>query len=694
MRVPIVSLSAQFAASGNGGANGKERTKQVLFYAGATVIRGYDPQFKLTLGMKPGQVRMDRLLSGKAPVLDSHDTYSGVKAQIGVIEKAWIDKGKGYADLRFSERDEVTPIWEDIQNGIIRNASVGAKIHKLQDVSEEDDKIKSYLAVDWEPLEISIVPIGADPDAGFRAGAEVQFSEAEVVSVDIQGAIQARKGVNMSDGKPITNAGEQARTTNLNPARDPATVNAAAAATKTDPPLPEEDLEKVSKLGATKEKGRVVAIRKTCQACGLEPSFGDRHIDADTSIEEFRRLAIDEKARRAAAQPQVTGVHAEIVQEETEMRRIGLAGALLERFKPGNWRFDPETHAFVYEKGGRQKLFEPSRQFVGLTLLDVAKECLAAQGIRWQSRNRTEIAQLAFQSTSDFPGILANVANKSLRSGYEMYESQWRLIAARRTAPDFKTVSELTLDGSARLELIKEDGEYHRGKLVEGKETWQLATYGKIIGITRQAIINDDLGAFTRTPFLLGQEVAMLEADMVIGIITDNAALADGYDLFDGTNHLNVTGSGAAISIPSLGAARVLLMTQKSTGAKPLNITPRFLLAPATQGQLAEQYCSANYQATEQANINPLAGRLTPVIESRLDAGTETTAGDTYAWYLFGDPNSPNGTVVIYAYLEGQEGPYTENRQGFDIDGVEIKIRHDFAAAAVDYRGAVKNAGH
>jgi hypothetical protein len=128
-------------------------------------------------------------------------------------------------------------------------------------------------------------------------------------------------------------------------------------------------------------------------------------------------------------------------------------------------------------------------------------------------------------------------------------------------------------------------------------------------------------------------------------------------------------------------------MTQKSTGDKPLNITPRFLLAPAAIGQLAEQYCSPNYQAVDPAKINPLAGRLTPIIEARLDAL------DDGAWYLFGDPNSPNGTVLIYAYLEGQEGPYTENRQGFDVDGVEVKIRHDFAAAAVDYRGAVKNPG-
>ncbi len=128
-------------------------------------------------------------------------------------------------------------------------------------------------------------------------------------------------------------------------------------------------------------------------------------------------------------------------------------------------------------------------------------------------------------------------------------------------------------------------------------------------------------------------------------------------------------------------------MTQKSTGEKPLNITPRFLLVPAALATVAEQYCSPNYQASEAAKINPLAGKLVPIAEARLDAS------DANDWYLFGDPNTPNGTVLIYGYLEGQEGPYTENRQGFDVDGVEVKIRHDFAAGAVDFRGAVKHAG-
>jgi len=322
-----------------------------------------------------------------------------------------------------------------------------------------------------------------------------------------------------------------------------------------------------------------------------------------------------------------------------------------------------------------------------MSLLDVAKECLSNIGIRWQTKSKTEIVRLAFQTTSDFPYILADSANKSLRAGYDMSESQWRLISARRTAADFKTMYELTLDQSSRLAQVKESGEFTRGALIEGRESYVLKTYGKIIAITRQAIINDDLGAFTRVPMMLGQEVAMLEADTVFGIITTNGNLADNVALFEADTHKNYIAGAAAIAIASLAAARVKMALQTSTGGKTMGLTPRFLLAPATVGIVAEQYCSPAYQASQSSNINPFAGRLVPIVEARLDAT------DVNDWYLFADPATPNGTVVIYAYLEGQEGPYTETRQGFDVDGTEIKIRQDFAAAAVDYRGAVKQAG-
>jgi hypothetical protein len=679
LKIPMQQLEAEITL-GSASAEDKARRRGVTWYTGATVDRGGWERWKLRLSMNPKHVRMDRLKSGKAPVLDTHSDYR-LRDVIGIVESASIRDGKGYADLRFSERPEVDPIWNDIQNGIIRNASVGVLLHQLKDITEENDKVKSYLAVDWEPTEISIVPIGADMEAGFKAGEE-RFTEAEIVFADdYQGAVSARTGGATMPDEKVTDAGDKTR----NQQTTGATTTTAVEEKPTD-----GELQRVRDIGATAEHVRVTTIIEVTKACGLPFTFSERHIKAGTSIDVFRKEAIDERARIESQQPQIqgpTGVHLELVREEADSRRMGMTGALLQRFEPGRWRWDEKKRDYLFHKAGGQELFDGARQYVGLSLLDVGKECLAAKGIRWQNKNRTEIVTLAFQSTSDFPSILANVANKSLRAGYDMTESQWKLISARRTAPDFKQVSELTLDGSSRLEKVPESGEFKRGKLVEGKENWQLATYGKIVGITRQAIINDDLGAFTRTPFLLGQEVAMLEADMVIGIITANGPLADTYALFEAAHHKNLVGTGSAIGIEGLSACRVLLMTQKSTGDKPLNITPRFLLAPAAIGQLAEQYCSPNYQAVDPAKINPLAGRLTPIIEARLDAL------DDGAWYLFGDPNSPNGTVLIYAYLEGQEGPYTENRQGFDVDGVEVKIRHDFAAAAVDYRGAVKNPG-
>jgi hypothetical protein len=668
---------------------GKERRKQVTWYTGATVKRfSWDEgTFKLTLGMKPENVRMDRLASGRAPVLNSHSDHQ-LQNVIGVVERGWIEKGKGLAELKFSDRADVDPIWQDIQSGIIRNASVGLSIHRMMETTGEDDKIKSFLAVDWEPMEISIVPIGADPDAGFRSGAEVRFSEAEIVSADIQGVVTARKGEEQMPKDKETNAG--------------------AVETRTDPPasqaqaeLSAEEMKRLQDASVTAERGRVKSILQINKQCRLPHTFAQRAIEEGTAVDVFRDLAVNKMAALAEQQPNQDGHHVpvEILSDEAEMAGVGMAGALLDKASSGCWTWNDKDHDFEHHPDGKQRLFDGARRYVGMSLIDVAKKCLQLKGEPFEGMNKNEIATralamptkpihgFAFQSTSDFPGILANVLNKNLRAGYMLSDSQWREICDSRTASDFKTVYELTLDGSARLEEIKEHGEYHRGKLVEGKETWKLSTYGKIIGLSRQAIVNDDLGAFTRTPLLMGKEVANIEADIVFGILTANGNMADGDPLFDGANHLNVTGTGAVISINSLSDGRQLLMTQTSPGGLPMNIIPKILLAPAAQYTLAQQFCSLAYQAIEQGKINPFAGNLKPIGEARLDNSSKD------AWYLFGDPKDPQATVLIYGYLEGQEGPYTENKQGFEIDGVDFKIRHDFAAAAIDYRGAVKNAG-
>ena len=76
---------------------------------------------------------------------------------------------------------------------------------------------------------------------------------------------------------------------------------------------------------------------------------------------------------------------------------------------------------------------------------------------------------------------------------------------------------------------------------------------------------------------------------------------------------------------------------------------------------------------------------LVKIVEGRLDA----VANGTTNWFLSCDPSQMD--TIEYCYLEGQQGIFIETRQGFDVDGVEIKARLDFAAAAIDYRGLAKN---
>lgn len=689
IKLPTQRLEAHFEATQ---ADRDERTIPVTFYTGAEVLQfsWEKGEYNLTLSLEPGHVRLGRFKSGRAPFTQGHASANDPLATLGVISNPRIDNGKAKADIRFSKRADVDPIFSDVLDGILSNVSVGASLYKLTETTQEKDERKSFLATDWEPTAVALVGIGADSGAHFSAvdeqtvECEIEFAapllndSCQVLSVKLASETSASDSI-LRATSPQQEAempgekktGEEARNEQTN-------LSATAVA--------DEQLNAARNVGVTGEQGRVVGILKIREVLKLPLSFAEKHIRDGTKLEDFRTAAIDEQAREAA-RVELRGAHVDVLRDEADTRRRNMTAALLERFEPKKWSFDEQERDFRYHEKGGQRAYDGGRNYAACTLLDIAKECLAAQTIRWQSKNRSELVQLAFQGTSDFPFILADVAGKSLRAGYEIVPSQWKLISARRTAADFKDQRELTLDSSSRLTAVPETGEFARGALVEGKETYAVKPYGKIIAITRQAIINDDLGAFTRTPQLLGQEVAYLEADTVFGIITANAAMRDTYSIFDETYHFNVCATPAAISVDNLGLARKLLMLQTGSGGKVLGIQPAFLLAPATKGQLAEQYTSLNYQAAQASNINPLAGRLTPIIEARLDA-TSTTG-----WYLFADPNTPNGTVLIYAYLEGQEGPYTATQEGFNVDGVEIKIRHDFAAAAVDYRGAVKNAG-
>jgi len=318
-------------------------------------------------------------------------------------------------------------------------------------------------------------------------------------------------------------------------------------------------------------------------------------------------------------------------------------------------------------------------------LIDFARSSVEARGIKTEGMYPMAIAERAFMATSDLPVILSNVANKSLRTAYEAAPRTFTKWARRTTAPDFKTINRIFMSDAPKLEKVTENGEFKRGVVSEGQETYQLATVGKVIGLTRQAIVNDDMSAFTRIPAMFATAAANYESDVVYAILTANAALADGSALFHAANHANLTSTGTVIDITSLGVARKLMRLQKTPQSVVMNLSPRYLIVPAALETLAWQFTNPPIFPTQPSSANPFLGELVTVVEGRLDAASAT------AWYLAADPMQID--TIEYCYLEGNEGVYIETRQGFDVDGMEIKARLDFAAKAIDYRGLYKNVG-
>jgi hypothetical protein len=602
----------------------EDRTATLTWYTGAAVRR-YDGRgpFEMRFSMETGAVRMGRLASGSAPLLNSHRDFT-VGDVIGVITKAWVENGLGKASVRFSKRADVDPVWQDVQDGILRNASMGVAIHAVEDATPQGAALRQVLVTDWEPEEVSLVPIGADPGAGFR------FQRAT--------GPQEQK---MEDA--ITETGEQARV--------------------------EINVDAERQAAALAERTRIHEIGKLGRAVNLDGNLVSQHVEAGTSVEDFRKLALDELAKRSEAAP-IRSAAASVTRDEADTWRTGIMAALLHRYDPAVFPLKDEV----------------GRDWAGQTLLDLARECLEATGTRTRRLPRHEVAKLAL-STSDFPNILADVANKTLRQAYEAYPRTFLPFSRRRSAVDFKNINAVQLGEAPSLQKVNEKGEFTHGSIAESKETYKLATYGRIVSITRQVIINDDLSAFTRIPAGFGVAAATLESDTVWGIITGNPNMGDGVALFHAT-HTNLnSGGGSALALAGLGTGMAAMAKQKGLdGVTVLNVQPRYLAVPVALQLTAFQLVAANLAPAQSANVVPDYIRaLTPIAEPRLDASSAT------AWYLFASPDQID--TVEYAYLEGQDGVYIETRQGFDVDGVEIKARLDFGAKAIDWRGMQKNAG-
>lgn len=351
----------------------------------------------------------------------------------------------------------------------------------------------------------------------------------------------------------------------------------------------------------------------------------------------------------------------------------------------------------IMARRGLEKI-EGGNEFAGAGLQRICRAVLTRAGVA--HADRLEGAALASKvfatmTTSDFPLLLSNTANKSLRAAYEAAPSTWQLWAKKGEVSDFKANSRLQVGSFNSLAVIPEGSEYKAASHSEESESIQAQTKGRFISLTRQMIINDDLGAFVDRASRLGFAARRTVNEDVYAKLAANPTMSDTGALFNATavttagGHANLAGSGAAITVAAIAAGEAAIAVQKDKDLRTtLNLTPRFILVPRGKKVVAWEVLNSPTDISS-ANSNKKNYAASLALEIVSDA--ELDKASATAWYLASDPMVE--ALIEVAFLNGQDTPYTEEDVDFMTDAVLLKARLDYGVGAMGWRGAWKNPG-
>lgn len=555
------------------------------------------------------------LAGASLPVLDSHARGS-LSSQIGSANSVRVVGGEALATVRLSRANPIADrVAVDLEAGQTFGVSTGYIINEAKETLR--DGVRFVTATRWTVVEVSLVPIPADSRTGIR-----------------------------SLFMPVATT----------PAATPETLPPAAverAATTTTPTA----ASSVSDRATVNQE-----IRSIAHVASLDQAWTDAQIDAGATVEAARAAAFEHmRSRSAPANNLRTQAMVGTDYSDPEFRARTIGEALFTRVAPSHM---PS---------------EAARQFVGLSVPEIARDCLRLRGLSTTGLSTGTVVERALQSTSDFPLILADTMNRTLRQAYDSAPAGTRRLARQSNARDFRAKHRIQFSTAPTLEPVNEQGEFKSGSMAEAAESYKIGTYGRIVGFSRQAMVNDDLGAFADATRRMGQAAAAFEANFLAQMVAGNPQMSDGKALFH-VDHGNLAGAGTAINVDSISAARLAMRMQKGLLGELIAVTPKYILVGADRETEAEKAVSTITPVQSQ-EVNPFQNKLEVVVDPRLSG----------AWYLVADPAEIDG--LEYAYLEGSAGPQITSEVGFDVDGVRFRVRLDFGGGFVDWRGWYRNAG-
>lgn len=656
--------------------NTETREVNVVFATETPVTRfGWDEDFNEILVCDASAIRMERADRG-LPTMDCHNTDSVFK-QVGRTTEVWInDQKEVCARIKFSQRQQVVELFQDITDGIVKDISVGYIVYKYEREEPLAGQMPVYRATDWMPTEISFAPVQADINSGVRhlstdpekdtpitkpntmkrkieKGNTTQYTvEGEPVKAGDIVIVDDVTGVALADGE----IGDVIMLSII-----PAAPSGSEPEPDPSEPEPTDD-DKPKDEGSRK---RMAEISRSTRAAGLADSFAIELFNSNKTIEQCRQSIIEKMTDKT---PPINGNHGVGVGKEAdEKKRAAIQNALLHRIYPAKFQLESDA-----------------REFRGMTLVEMSKELLNERGVSTRGLDKMAVADHVFKrshSTSDFPLIFEGVIDQILRADYEFAPEFWENIARQTTVSDFRAKSLYQIGGINGMRKVAEGGEIKYTTLTESKETIKIESYAEGISFTRQAYINDDLGAFSIIPASFVRDWNEMRGNAVWGLITSNVKMSDSKSLFHADHGNLITGADSALSEPNLAKAKVMFSKQKSIAGRSIRILPKFLIV-SPELELTARKLITSITPAKTEDVNVFANAFTVIVEPRLSA---------YEWYLAADPNAVD--CLYYAYLEGNETLRVNSTDDFNTDSMQYAVRGDFGVAAIDYRGMVKSAG-
>ena len=529
------------------------------------------------------------------------------------------------ATVRFDEDEQSDLIYQKVISGTLKGVSVGYVVSVWEDVEKGHTSTNGRfvgpvsIAARWEPLEISIVSVPADASVGVGRAEEGYF--------------QMEENMEEKEKTPVSMPGKEE---------------------KEMPPVAENaDMEQ---RAAEAERARSLEIMALCRQFGMD---AEEFIKSGATVEAVKDEALKKKAQEE------TPVNVTIGEDDKEKfakkARDGFA-----------------LHAGLHV----DKPTEGAEEYRGFSIVRLAEECLVRAGEKVARNDEEAMVRAALgNGTGMLPGILSNVANKSMAEGYLMAETTFQYWTKKGSNNDFKDATRYRLSEAEELEKLKEGGEISDSKFTEAAAKASVGTFARKFSLTRQAIINDDLGALTQIPAAYGAAARRMINKMVYKLLEKNPSIEKAA-LFS-ADHGNL-GAGA-LDVAGLAVGRTAMKKQKGIGGKAiLNVSPTFLIVPAELETPAEQIVASIVDPSKNnATPNPFANKLRVVADAELT--------DAKAWYLAASQGTFPGIEVTY--LRGREQPTVEQQVAFDTLGIRYRVYLDVGVNLLDFRGLYKSTG-